>query len=410
MKNKKNNSPIICGLDVGTSKISLLVVREHTGGRLEFISSGHSESRGISKGLVVNLDDVAECIRKAVDEAKKKVAIPIESVRLGAGGDHFEGFNSRGAVSIDGERQEVTHKLASDVVAASQSLVIPPDREIRHILTQEFVIDGRGGIEKPMGLYGSQLDVNVHIITCRSTEILNLIRAVNRVQIPVRKVIAQPMAAASAVITRDQKELGAVMIDIGSGSTNIVVFQQNAVRHTKVLPVGGHNFTVDLAICLQTSIDDAEYIKKTHGTVLTESVSNDDSVTVPGIGSHPSRSVPRKSVCHILNMRATELLNLIRDQINSVADVHQLYAGAVITGGGCMLDGMMELAQNILGMPVCPGIPKGVHGLPDELAHPKYASVVGLTLFGTEDFMPSLPERRERARQAVNKFWSWLEK
>ena len=408
MKLRKKGNPIICGLDVGASKICMVIVREQADDAPELVSYGFAGSQGLNKGVVVNLDDAAVAIRKAVTQAEKKVNMSSDWVRLGAGGDHFQSFNSRGAVTVAGERQEVTPELASQVIGAAQSLVVPPDREIVHVLAQEFFLDGHGGIKNPVGLFGSQLDVNVHIMTCQSALIQNLINAVNRAEMRVQKVIAQPLAAAEAVLTRDEKELGVAMIDLGGGSTNIAVFQQNAVQFTKTLPVGGHSFTRDLAIGLQTPIEDAERIKKDWGTVLSEKIDEEELVSVPGIGTRPSRTVERKVIGAILRARATELLELIDSHLRMATDGSRLVAGIVITGGGSMLDGMLELAEEFFDMPVRLGLPMGIQGLKDELLRPEYATAVGLTLFPAGGSMPGPSPKG--AQWFIGKFLSWVEK
>ena len=383
MSRKKNR--IFCGIDVGASKVCMLIARELPDGGLELMSSGHAESRGLVKGVVVDLDAVAASIRKAADEAEKIADISVESVALGAGGDHFQSFNSRGAVTVMGERQEVTLELATQVIEASKSILLPPDREIKHTLPQEFFLDGRGGIKNPVGLFGSQLDVNVHIITYQSALLQNLINAVNRAEMRVQNVIAQPLAAAEAVLTKDEKELGAAVIDIGGGSTNIAVIRQNAVLFTEILPVGGRNFTLDLAVGIKTPIEEAERVKKDSGTVLTEISDSEKSMTIPGIGARPSHKVTRGDIRDILRARAMELLELVHDRLRQTADGAPLIAGVVITGGGSQLNGMTELAENIFGMPARQGAPLGIMGLNKELLNPKYAAVVGLTLLGMKD-------------------------
>jgi len=403
---KKN--PYICGLDVGTSKVCMVIAGRQPGGGLELISSGYAESHGLNRGVVVNLDEAAAAIRAAAAEAEKKAGASVESVRLGAGGDHFQSINSRGAVTVSGERQEVTPELAAQVIAASQSLVIPHDREIKHVLTQEFFLDGQGGIKNPVGLFGSQLDVTVHIITCRSSLIQNLITAVNHAEMRVQKVIAQPLAAAEAVLTKDEKELGVAMIDIGGGSTNIAVFRQNAVQFTKNLPIGGYSFTRDLAIGVQTPLEEAERIKKTSGTVLAQKVDVEETVTVPGMGVRSSRTVTRRTVCDILHARAMELLELIGDQIRAATDGSPLVAGVVITGGGGKLDGITELAEETLDMQARLGLPMGIHGMGEELQKPEYATAVGLTLFGAEN--PLVKPPPGGIQRFVGKFLSFMEK
>ncbi len=380
---KKNR--IICGLDVGTTKICMMIAGAHPDGSLELISTGYSNSSGLKKGIVVDLEEAAASIRKAADEAEQKSNISVDWVTVGAAGDHFQSFNSRGAITIEGNHQEVTAEEMAQVIRAAQSVPIPPDREVIHVLPQEFFLDDHGGIQNPVGLFGSRLDVNIHVVTCQSALNQNLINAVNRAQMRVKRVILEQLASAEAVLTKDEKELGTAVIDIGGGTTDIAIFVQNAVQFTAVLPVGGAHFTRDLAIGLQTPMEDAEHIKKDSGTVLTERVMEAETTLVPGMGSRASRSVPRKMVCQILRDRAVELLELIKDQIWKAGENERLIAGVVVTGGGSMLDGMLDLAEEILGMPVRQGLPLGVRGLTDELSHPVYATAIGLALFGAEE-------------------------
>jgi cell division protein FtsA len=382
-KNKKDR--IVCGLDVGTTKICMMIARAHADGSLEVISTGYANSSGLKKGIVVDLDRAAESIRKAADEAESKAAISVDWVIVGAAGDHFQSFNSHGAITIEGNHQEVTSDDMAQVIRAAQSIPISPDREVIHVLPQEFFLDDHGGILNPVGLYGSRLDVNIHVVTCQSTLNQNLINAVNRAQMRVKRGILQQLASAEAVLTRDERELGAAVIDIGGGTTDIAIFFKNAVQFTSVLPVGGAHFTRDLAIGLQTPMDDAERIKKDSGTVLTERILEGEIAEVPGMGTRASRSVPRKMVCEILRDRALELLELIKDQIGKAAGSERLIAGVVVTGGGSMLDGILELTEETLGMPVRQGLPLGVQGLTNELSHPVYATAIGLALFGAEE-------------------------
>jgi len=377
---------IICGLDVGTSKICMMIARAHRDGGLELISTGYSNSSGLKKGVVVDLDEAAASIRKAADEAELKAGLSVDWVLVGASGDHFQSLNSRGAISIEGNHQEVTAEDMQQVIGAAKSSVpIPPDREIIHVLPQEFFLDDQGGILNPVGLFGSRLDVNVHLVTCQSSLNQNMVNAVNKAQMRVTRVILQQLASAEAVLTKDEKELGTVVIDIGGGTTDIAVFMRNAVQFTKVLAVGGAHFTRDLAVLLHTPMEDAERLKKESGTVLTERARDDATVTVPGMGTRATRDVARRLVCDILRDRAVELLELVKAEISRATENERLVAGAVITGGGCMLDGMLELAEETLGMPVRQGLPLGIQGLTEELSHPVYATAVGLALFGAEE-------------------------
>jgi cell division protein FtsA len=380
---KKNH--VICGLDVGTTKICMMIARAQPDGGLEVLSTGYAHSSGLKKGVVVDLEEAAASIRKAADEAELKSGVSVDWVTIGAAGDHLQSFNSHGAITIEGNHQEVTAEEMAQVIRAAQSIPIAPDREVIHVLPQEFFLDDHGGILNPVGLYGSRLDVNIHMVTCQSALNQNLINAVNRAQMRVRKVILQPLASAEAVLTRDERELGTAVIDIGGGTTDIAVYIKNAVQFSRVLPVGGTHFTRDLAIGLQTPMEDAERIKKESGTVLTERIPEGETVVIPGMGTRAARSVPRMAVCEILRDRAVELLELTRDQLWRAVANESLIAGIVITGGGSMLDGILELAEETLGMPVRQGLPLGVKGLTDELSHPVYATSIGLALFGAEE-------------------------
>jgi cell division protein FtsA len=404
---KKNR--IICGLDVGTTKICMMIARAHRDGSLELMSTGYSNSSGLKKGVVVDLEEAAASIRKAADEAELKSSNSVDWVTVGAAGDHFQSFNSRGAITIDGNHQEVTAEDMAKVIRAAQSVPIPPDREVIHVLPQEFFLDDHGGIQNPVGLFGSRLDANIHVVTCQSALNQNLINAVNRAQMRVKRVILQQLASAEAVLTKDERELGTAVIDIGGGTTDIAVFVRNAVQFTKVLPVGGAHFTRDLAIGLQTPMEDAERIKKESGTVLTERIQEGETSLVPGMGTRSARSVPRKMVCEILRDRAVELLELIKDQIWTAAENDRLTAGVVITGGASMLDGMLELAEETLGVPVRQGLPLGVQGLTDELSHPVYATAIGLALFGAEDagYRKANVRRTNNSPWLFNRILSW---
>jgi cell division protein FtsA len=376
---------IICGLDVGTTKICMMIARAHSDGSIEVLSTGYANSAGLKKGVVVDLDEAAASIRKAAEEAENKSGISVDWVTVGAAGDHFQGFNSHGAITIEGNHQEVTAEAMAQVIRAAQSIPIPPDREVIHVLPQEFFLDDHGGIQNPVGLSGSRLDVNIHVVTCQSSLNQNLINAVNRAQMRVKRVILQQLASAEAVLTKDERELGTAVIDIGGGTTDIAIFIKNAVQFTKVMPVGGTHFTRDLAIGLQTPMEEAERLKKESGTLLSERVLNDETVLVPGMGTRAARSVPRKVICEILRDRATELLELIKDQLWKAVENERLIAGVVVTGGGSMLDGIIELTEETLGLPVRQGLPLGVRGLTEELAHPVYATSIGLALFGADE-------------------------
>jgi cell division protein FtsA len=406
---KKNE--IICGLDIGTSKICMMIARSRAHGHLEVISTGYSESAGLKKGVVVDLEEAAASIRKAAEEAEIKSGLSVDWVMVGVSGDHVQSFNCHGAVSVEGKHHEVTEEDMAQVIHAARSIPVPPGREIIHVLPQEYFLDTRGDIQHPVGLTGSRLDVNVHVVTCDSALVQNLFNAVNKAQMRVKKTVLQQLASAEAVLTPDEKELGIAVIDIGGGTTDIALFVKNSIRFTSVLPVGGVHFTRDLAVGLRTPIEDAERIKKTYGTLNRDKIANDEVVEIPGVGTRPARDLPRKMICDILRARAAELMELVKNQIIDSGERDQVVAGAVLTGGGSMLEGMIELSEQILDVPVRQGLPQNIHGLTDELCHPVYATAIGLAMFGAQELNGSQKKRPGKAGSTslfINRFLSWV--
>jgi cell division protein FtsA len=401
---------IVSGLDIGTTKICMLIGRVSEDKKIEIISTGYSHSRGLKKGIVVDMEETAASIRKAATEAELKSGISVDWVTVGVSGDHVQSLNCHGAIPIEGKHNEISAEDVAQVVNAARSVPVPPDREVIHVLPQEFFLDNRGNIRNPIGLSGSRLDVNVHVVTCEAFLIQNLVNAVNRAQMRVNRVILQQLASAKAVLTPDEKDLGAALIDIGGGTTDIAIFSRNAILCTSVLPVGGDHFTRDLAVGLRTPTQDAEQIKKDFGTVLVDSFAPDEIIEVPGVGTRSSRGIPRQAICQILRDRAVEVLELIKNQIEHTGHREQLTAGVVLTGGGSLLEGMLELAEDTFELPVRPGLPQGVAGLTDDLTHPVYATAIGLAMFGAQ-------ENGGRGRHhskasalpwALNRFLSWV--
>ncbi len=400
---------IVCGLDIGTTKICMMIARAIADNGIEVISNGYANSSGLKKGVVIDLEEAAASIRKAAEEAEMRAGISVDWVTVGVSGDHIQSYNCHGAVSIEGKHHEVSVNDMDQVIRAAQSIPIPPEREIIHVLPQEFMLDNRGETQNPLGLTGSRLDVNIHVVTCDSALNQNLINAVNRAQMRVGKVILQQLASAEAVLTPDEKELGVAVVDIGGGTTDIAMFAKNAIRFSAVVPVGGAHFTRDLAVGLRTPIEDAERIKREFGTVLTEEVANDELIEIPGVGTREARNLPRRTACEMLRDRGAELLELIRDQLSRAGDTNQLTAGVVLTGGGSMLGGMLELAEQVLDLPVRQGLPREIQGLTEELSHPVYATAIGLAILGAQAGTDSTRIPRKPASPwLLNKFLSWI--
>ncbi len=389
---------IICGLDVGTWKTCLVVARLRRDGALEIVASGFANSSGLAKGVIVDPAEVVDAVRHAAGEVKLSSGISPNRVIAGITGAHVKSHKFYGSVSVQGKNGEISEKDMENAILAA-SIPLFPEQDIIHILPQEFCVNGYGGIKNPVGLAGSQLDVNLHVISCNSALCQSLINAVNKARIEVKRVVLQAIASGEAVLTPAEKELGAAVIDIGGGTTDIAIFMKDSVSFVSVIPVGGAHFTSDLVKGLHTSTEEAERIKIEHGSVLPDDISPDEMVTFQGLGLREQTSVPRKQVCEFLHDRGAELLEFVADDLLHSGLRNNLIAGAILTGGGSMMQGMVELAEDILDMPVRRGVPFGIEGLPKQLSHPIYASVIGLILLDARkgtlaDFQNKPPSKR----------------
>lgn len=379
------NEKIVCGLDVGTDKVCCLIARVRPDNSLDVVGSGYAQSAGLLKGVVVDLEEAAGTIRRAAQEAEQKSRISVDWVTVGISGDHIQSFDCHGAIPVNGKHHEVTADDVAQVIKAAQTVPISPEREIIHVLPQEFFLDSRGSIRNPLGLTGQRLDVDLHVVTCDSSINQNLINAVNKAQMRVRKVVLPQLAGAEAVLIPDETALGTALIDIGGGTTDIALIVRDALHYSYVLPVGGAHFTRDVAVGLRTTLEEAERIKKESGSVLAEQVANDEIVAFTGVAAQTTRDIPRRQVCEILRARAIETLELVKDRISRSGLRDQLVSGAVLTGGGSMLDGMVRLAEEVLEMPVRQGLPQNLPGLAEDLMHPVYATAVGLMMFANRN-------------------------
>lgn len=370
---------IVVGLDIGTTKICAIVAEVNEEGSVNIIGVGSSPSRGLRKGVVVNIESTVESIKKAVEEAELMAAVQINSVYTGIAGSHISGENSRGVVAL--KKQEVTRLDVQRAVDTARSVaVLPQDRRILHVLPREFMVDDQDGIREPLGMSGSRLEVDVHIITGAVTSAQNIIKSVNRAGLDVVDIVLQPLASSEAVLTPEERELGVAMVDMGGGTTDLAIFAEGSIRHTAVLPIGGQHLSTDLAIGLRTPQAEAERIKIRKGVALTELVNDDDMVEVPGVGDRPARTLSRKLLAEIIEPRVEEMFDLVCREITRTGYEGILAAGVVITGGTSMLEGMLEAAERVLDLPVRRGVPNGVGGLRDIVSNPIYATGVGLIL------------------------------
>ena len=370
---------ILVGLDIGTTKICAIVAEVPEEGPLNIIGVGSCPSRGLRKGVVVNIESTVESIKKAVEEAELMAAVQINSVYTGIAGSHISGENLKGVVAL--KKQEVTRDNISRAVESARTLaVIPHERRILHVLPREFMVDDQEGVREPLGMSGNRLEVNVHVITGAVTSAQNIIKSVNRAGLDVVDIILQPLASSEAVLSAEERELGVAMVDLGGGTTDLAIFLDGSIRHTAVLPIGGQNLTKDLAIGLLTSQTDAEKIKVQHGIARTELVHGHQMVEVPSVGDRPPRQFTRRDIAEILEPRVEEMFDLVKREIVRAGYEGMLGAGVVITGGTSLLEGMPDAAERGLNLPARRGMPTGIGGLRDIVSNPMHATGVGLLL------------------------------
>jgi cell division protein FtsA len=379
MASLRTRTPIIVGLDVGTYKIGVIVAEVSPQGA-EIIGIGSASSRGLRKGTVVNIEATVEAIKRAVEEAELMAGCEIRTVVAGSAGSHIKGFNSHGVVAV--KSREVAPGDVERVVDAARAVALPTDRELLHVLPQEFIVDDQDGIKEPVGMAGVRLEARVHIVTGAISSGQNLIKCCNRAGLHVRDVLAGPLAAAEAVLTPEERELGVALIDLGGGTTDVVVVHANAIRHTAVLPVGGAHVTNDLAAALRTPFSEAERLKQRYGTALVLAAPREQSIEVAGVGGRDPHLLSRRSLAEIIEPRVEEMLTLVKQELARAGCDQLLTSGIVLTGGGTVLEQMPALAERIFRLPVRAGVPLHLNGLVDVVASPMYSTAVGLVLHG----------------------------
>jgi cell division protein FtsA len=370
---------LIVGLDIGTTKICA-VVAEPTEGGVDVIGIGTHPSRGLRKGVVVDIDATVDSIKHAVEEAELMADCEITSVYAGIAGGHIEGFNSHGIVAV--KDHEVTENDVRRVIDAAKAVAIPMDREVIHVIPQEYIIDDQDGIREPLGMSGVRLEAKIHIVTAAVTSAQNIVKCANKAGLNVVDIVLEPLASAEAVLADDERDLGVCLIDIGGGTTDIAVFADGAIKHTCVLGLGGYHVTNDIAVGLRTPFEEAERIKKRFGAASARLLGSDDVITVPSVGGRRPREVSRKILCEIIEPRIDEILTLSRQEIVKAGLEDKIPSGLVLTGGCAALSGIGDLAEEIFEAPVRIGQPWRVGGLQDVVRSPMYATGVGLVLYG----------------------------
>jgi cell division protein FtsA len=371
----------VAGLDVGTTKVCA-VIGELAPSGVDVIGIGQHPSRGLRKGMVVNIDSTVEAIKRAVAEAEQMAGVEIESVYASIGGGHLAGLNSQGVVAVQGRTREVTPADVERAIEVARDVQLPPDREILHVLTQAFSVDEQDGVREPIGMLGNRLGVEVHLVTGAVAAAQNVVRSVNRAGLTVRDLILQPLASAESVLTPDERDLGVIVLDIGGGTTDVALFRDNAVWHTAVIPLGGDHITNDIAVGLRTPAADAEELKKVYACAQTALILEDETVEVPSIGGRKPRVLSRQTLSRIVQARVEEICALVAKGIRQAGLEDAATAGVVVTGGAAVMEGLPELAESVFDLPVRRGVPKWVGGFYDQVDSPSFATAVGLVLAG----------------------------
>ncbi len=383
----------IVGLDIGTTKVVCLVGEyHHDGNAIDIVGFGQAPSVGLRKGVVINIDSTVDAIKKAVKEAENMAGIKINSAYVGIAGTHIKSFNSSGVVAV--KDKEINAQDVQRVIDAAKAIMIPQDREVLHVIPQEFIIDDQDGIREPIGMNGVRLEAKVHIVTGAISSAQNLIKCANRAGISVTQLCLQPIASAYAVLTQDEKELGVALVDIGGGTTDIAIFREGSLLYTSVLPVGGVHITNDISVGIRASLDAAEKIKLTHGCAMASLVKDDETIEVPAVGEGKARVVPRKILAEIIEPRVEEMFSLIQQEINKSGYSDLLSAGVVLTGGTTLLQGMIELGDFLFEIPLKRGVPIRLGGLKEVVNSPKFSTAVGLLKYGAEQ-MDVIPQHEE---------------
>ena len=375
-------SKYIAGLDIGTTKIADIIAEINGSPEPTIIGVGTSPSDGLRKGVVVNLEKTIRSIEAAIEEAERMAGVQIDEVFAGIAGDHIRSINGRGVVAVAGPNNEITPADIRRVIDAAKAIALPIDREVLHILPQEFIVDDQHGIKDPVGMSGVRLEVEVHIVTGAITSAQNIYRSISRAGMRAMDLVLEPLASSYSVLGEDEKELGVIVMDLGGGTTDIAMFFEECIRHTAVVGLGGKSITNDLALGLRTPVDQAENIKIQHGCAIRKPGFRDETIEVPGVGGRPERRLSKAYLVDIIQPRMEEILTLAHREIKKSNYVHLMSAGLVLTGGGSLLEGTVELAEEIFDMSVKLGVPNKFNGLTDLAQSPIHATGVGLVHYG----------------------------
>ncbi|KPJ89182.1 MAG: cell division protein FtsA [Spirochaetes bacterium DG_61] len=373
---------IIVGLDIGTTKVCAVIGRLNEFNGIDILGVGTSPSKGLRKGVVVNIESTVHSVATAVERAELMAGVEVKSVYAGIAGGHIEGINSRGVVAVSTKSKEITQEEVERVIEAAKAMALPMEREVIHVLPQEFIVDNQGGIKDPVGMSGVRLEAEVHIVTGAVASAQNIVKSVNRAGYAVNDIVLEPLASALSTLKDDEKELGVVLIDIGGGTTDVLVYVNGSIWHTNVIAMGGNHVTNDVSIGLRTPIQSAEEIKKKWGIAISELAEPGEMVEVPSVGGRKPAQLPRQILAEIIQPRLEEIFFLVKNDLDQKDFKEMITGGVVLTGGASLLKGIEKVAEDVFSMPVRIGIPSGISGLVEEIASPEFATGVGLVLYG----------------------------
>jgi len=373
----------LVGLDIGSTKTCVLIA-ELADEQVKFLALGAAESKGLRKGAIVNLDSTVSSIRRSVEEAEGVSGVPVESALIGVAGAHVRGLNSRAGVTLGNRARDIEREDVRHAIDAARNINLPDDREVLHVLPHEFIVDAHDGIRDAIGMVGQRLEANVHVVTSSVIATQNLVTAANRAGILISDTVLEPLASAESCLTQDERDLGACLLDIGGGTTELIAYAGGLVRHTGAIPVGGDHFTNDLAVGLRTPIPEAERIKRHHGCASASLLTEDTAIEIASVGDRPPRTIFARSLTDIIEPRAQEFLSLIRDETRRAGLDKQIPAGFVLAGGGARLNGLVEMMEQAFHVPVRIAEPRGLADMPEQVSQPEYATVIGLVLYGAK--------------------------
>ncbi len=399
---------MVVGLDIGTSKVTAVIAEPQANGLPEIIGLGTAPSSGLRRGVVINIEATLRSVVDAIEAAEQMAGREVKRVISGIAGSHVSGLNSSGVVAVTSRGREITEADVARVIENARAVSIPMDREILHVIPRNFVIDEQGGIKNPLDMIGVRLEVEVHMITGSVTAAQNLIKCVNRAGFEIQQVVFNSIAASEAVLSRDEQELGVVLVDIGGGTTNVMVYQDGAPYHSFVLPVGGSQVTGDLSIMLKTSTESAEKIKRDDGCAYMALVEDGEPVLVPGVGGRPPMQCTRSQICEIVQPRMTEIFSLVRERLDRQRMLDRVAGGLVLTGGGALLPGVVELGQDIFDLGGRIGLPGRYGGLVDKYQSPQYATAVGLVLHAMREGVATGGSSKERRGAGLKGLKRWV--